>query len=157
MRFRCNFVFCTVAVLAISIAGVPGGAQSLKLAPEGRGLLPKLAEVPTELGGIPAPHVFAPDPSGAFSRTIFETDADPDFKISIREYSFPPDHQKHEVAFPSGAFVHLLTGPGEATVANKKLDLGAVARTPLPAGAKVEITGTGDDPVIVRALIVEEK
>jgi hypothetical protein len=48
--------------------------------------------MPAALGGTPPLH-----PSGGFSRTIFETVEDPDFKLIIRDFSFPPDRQTHAV------------------------------------------------------------
>jgi hypothetical protein len=60
-------------------------------------LLPAPTEMPAALGGTPPPHPFVSDPSGGFSRTIFETVEDPDFKLIIRDFSFPPDRQTHAV------------------------------------------------------------
>jgi hypothetical protein len=132
-------------------------AQGPQLAPEGHGLLPRPAQTPGELGGVPPAHVFMPDPSGGFVRTIFETDDDPDFKIMIREYSFPPDRQKHSIVLASGALARLLSGVGDIIVADKHLDLASVARAALPAGASIEVTNSGEYPVVVRALILEAK
>jgi hypothetical protein len=58
----------------------------------------------------PTANQFRPDPSGGFSRTVFETDESPDFKITIRDFSFPPDKQTHAVTLPAAAFIHLLSG-----------------------------------------------
>jgi hypothetical protein len=118
-------------------------------------LLPK----PTEatLAGPTPPHPFAPDPSGGFSRIIFETDEDPNFKLVIRDFSFPPDRQIHTVTLPTGAFLHFLGEPGEISVANQRLALTAGARTAVPAGAPIEVTNNGEHHVVVRALIVEAK
>ncbi len=132
-------------------------AQEPQLAPEGRGLLPKPAELPATLGGTPPPHPFMPDPSGGFSRTIFETDENPDFRIMIRDFSFPPDKQPHTVTFPSAAFAHLLSGTGEISIAKKRLELAPGARTTVPAGAPIEVVNSGEHAVVVRALIVEAK
>ena len=141
--------------LAMSIGTACG--QSPALAPEGRGLLAQPAEAPTELGGVPPPHVFTPDPSGAFSRTVFETDEDPGFSIIVRDFSFPPDKQKHTVVLPYGAFARLVSGSGDVTMANNRLDLSSVARASLPANAPMEVTNNGEDPIVVRMLIVEAK
>jgi hypothetical protein len=92
-----------------------------------------------------------------FARTIFETDDDPDFKITIREFSFPPDRKKHTVVFPSGAFARLLGGAGEITLSNNPLNLSSIARAAVPAGAPIEVVNDGNSPVIVRTLILEAK
>jgi len=145
-----------VAAIAGIVASVGiASAQEPKLAPEGRGLLPKPTETTPE-GPTPA-HPFYTDPSGSVSRTIFETEEDPNFRLVIRDFSFLPDRQPHTVTLPSGAFVHLLSGPGEISVAKKRLELAPGTRMAVPAGAPIEVMNNGEYPVVVRALIVEAK
>jgi hypothetical protein len=139
------------------IGCVQAWAQEPQLAPEGRGLLPKPTEIPATLGGVPPPHPFEPDPSGGFSRTIFETDEDPNFKLIIRDFSFPPDGKPHVVTLASTAVLHLLSGTGEISIAKQRLAMTPVARTVVPAGAPIEAVNSGEQHVVVRALIVEAK
>src|SRR6516162_10662722 len=63
-----------IATSLAIIACTQAWAQEPQLAPEGRGLLPKPAERPATFGGVAPAHPFEPDPSGGFSRVIFETD-----------------------------------------------------------------------------------
>lgn len=145
-------------VIAAALAGVAlttAFAEEPKLAPEGRGLLPRPTERTTE-GPTPA-HSFRPDPSGGFSRTIFETDENPDFRLVIRDFAFPPDKQPHTVTLRSAAFLHLLSGPGQISIAKQRMALTPAARTSVPAGAPIEVVNNGEYPVVVRALIVEAK
>jgi len=147
-------------LLAIGIVTTGLGqacAQEPPRAAEGRGLLPKPAAMPTTLEGTPPPHPFLPDPSGGFSRTIFETDEDPNFKIVIRDFSFPPDRQPHTITIPSAAFMHFLTEPGEVRIARQPLPLHTGVRTAVPAGAPIEVINNGEQHVVMRALIVEAK
>jgi quercetin dioxygenase-like cupin family protein len=149
-----RLLFATFAVLAAS-ASVTAFAQEPKLAREGRGLLPRPpAETPV---APPTANQFQPDPSGGFSRTVFETDENPNFKIVIRDFSFPPDKQAHTVTLRSAAFLHLLSGPGEISIAKQRLALTPVARTSVPAGAPIELVNNGEYPVVVRAMVVEAK
>jgi hypothetical protein len=151
--------------LASSIAAIVGietlagmaWAQELQLAPEGRGLLTAPAELPASLGGAPPPHPFVRNPSGGFSRTIFETDEDPNFKLIIRDFSFPPDRQTRTVTLSSGAFLQILGGEGEISIAKNRLPLNAAARTAVPAGAPIEVMNNGEHAMVMRALIVEAK
>jgi quercetin dioxygenase-like cupin family protein len=149
--------FCAVAASLAATASIAAFAQEPQIAPEGRGLLPKPAEMPATLGGTPPRHPFMPDPSGGFSRTIFETDEDPNFKIVIRDFSFPPDKQTHTVTLPSAAFAHLLSGPGEISVAKKRLELAHGERMAVPAGAPIEVVNNGEVALVVRSLTVEAK
>jgi quercetin dioxygenase-like cupin family protein len=144
-----------IAGIATSVGIAP--AQEPQLAAEGRGLLPPPAEIPATLGGTPPPHPFQPDPSGGFSRTIFETDEDPNFKIVIRDFSFPPDRQTHTITLPTGAFLHILGGQGEISVAKQRLALTTAARTAVPTGAPIDVVNNGEQAMVVRALIVEAK
>jgi len=157
MRLKAILASGVVAIFGLAVSSGASWSQNQKLAPEGRGLLAKPAEPPENLGGVPPLHVFSTDPSGAFARTLFETDDDPDFKITIREYSFPPDKKKHTLAFPSGAFARLLDGSGEITLSNNRLDLSSIARAAVPAGAPIDVVNDGDSPMIVRTLILEAK
>jgi hypothetical protein len=151
---RLLFALATSLAATASIAAF---AQEPQLAPEGRGLLPKAADIPATLKGTPPPYAFKPDPSGGFSRTVFETDGDPNFKLVIRDFSFPPDRRPHTVTLPSTAFLHLLSGPGEIGIAKQRLSLTPAARTVVPAGAPIEVLNSGEQHVVVRALILEVK
>ena len=146
-----------LATSVATIASITAVAQEPQLAPEGQGLVPKAAEIPAALLGPPPPHAFEPDPSGGFSRTIFETDGDPNFKLVIRDFSFPPDRQAHTLILPSTAFLHLLSGPGEISVAKQRLSLTPVARMAVPAGAPIDVLNSGEQHIVVRALILEPK
>ena len=147
-------VFSIAASLA-AVLSVSAFAQEPRLAPEGHGLLPRPSAATPEAPA--SAHQFKPDPSGGFSRIVFETDENPDFKLAIRDYSFPPDKQSHVVTLPSAAVLHLLSGPGEISVAKRRLTLTPAARTAVPAGAPIEVVNNGDHATVVRALTVEAK
>jgi hypothetical protein len=144
-----------IAASVAVIASVSAFGEEPKLAPEGRGLLPRPSPTTPE-GPTPA-HSFLRDPSGGFSRTIYETDVNPDFKITIRDFSFPPDKETHTVTLASGAFIHLLGAHGDISVANKRLELAPMSRTAVPAGASIQVVNNGEYSVVVRALILEAK
>ena len=150
------FVSSYAAIVGLAMSTGAACAQSGKLAPEGRGLLAPPAEAPAVLGGAPPPHgFFEPDASGMFNRDIFVTTDDPGFVITVREYSFPPDKQKYKVELPSGAFAHLISGLGETMIAENKMDLSLTPREFVPANAPLEVTNTGEEPIVIRMLIVE--
>ena len=146
-----------IATSLATISYLQAWAQEPQLAPEGRGLLPKPTERPATLVGVAAAHPFEPDPSGGFSRIIFETDENPDFKIIIRDYSFPPDKQTHTIILPSVAFGHLLSGEGEISIAKQRTALTPLARAAVSAGSPIEVVNNGEYPIVVRALIMEAK
>ena len=144
-------------VLAAGVAGVAAAAfaQEPNLAPEGRGLLPR---PPAATPEAPDAHRFSLGPSGVLSRTVFETDEDPNFRLIFQDFSFPPDKQPHALTLPSAAVLHLLSGKAEISVAKQKMGLTNLARTPpVPAGAPIEVVNSGESPVILRGLIVEAK
>lgn len=155
MRAYLALVSRVAAIAGIAASVGIARAQEPQLAREGRGLLPKPTETTPE-GPTPA-HLFYADPSGGVSRTIFETDEDPNFRLTIRDFSFPPDKRPHTVTLPSAAFVHYLSGEGEIRIAKQRMELTPVARTAVPAGAPIEVVNNGEYPVVVRALIVETK
>jgi hypothetical protein len=145
------------AVNLATICCIGAWAQEPRLAAEGRGLLPVPATAPAGLQGA-VRHPFEPDPSGGFSRTIFETDEDPNFKIIIRDFSFPPDRQTYTITLPSAALFHFLTEPGgEINIAKQRLALTAPARTVVPAGEPVDILNKHDKHLVARAFILEAK
>jgi quercetin dioxygenase-like cupin family protein len=143
-----------IAAGAAAVASSAAFAQQPALAPEGRGLLPR---PPASTPEAPDPHRFSVNPSGVLSRTVFETDEDPNFRLIIRDFSFPPDKQPHTVTLPSAAFLHVLSGKGEISVAKQRVELTPLARTRVPAGAAIEVVNSGESPVILRGLIVEAK
>jgi hypothetical protein len=144
-------------VIAAGVAAVASSAafaQEPKLAPQGRGLLPP---PPVSTPEAPNAHRFSVGPSGVLSRTVFETDEDPNFRLIFQDLSFPPDKQPRTVTLPSAAFLHVLSGKGDISVAKQRVELTPLARTPAPAGAPIEVVTSGDYPVVVRVLIVEAK
>lgn len=149
-------VVALAAGLAAFLASAAMG-QEPQLAPEGRGLLPAPTAVPATLGGTPPAHPFEPDPSGGFSRIVFETDEDPNFKLVIRDYSFPPDQKTHTVTLPAAAVLHVRGETGEITVAKKPLALTEAARAAVPANAPIEVTNRGERDLVVRVITVEGK
>ena len=157
MRHEVASVSVVAAVLGLLGWAGATEAQDQPRAAEGRGLLHRPADIADTLRSAPPPHAFEPDASGVFARTIFETDENPNFKIVIRDFSFPPDGKPHTVTLPSGAFLHLLSGSAEISVARQRLALTPFMRTAVPAGAPIEVTNSGDQNVVVRAVIVEAK
>jgi quercetin dioxygenase-like cupin family protein len=147
-----------VLIISASIATVSSSAtlaQQQMLAPEGRGLLPRPPAATREAPGV---RRFSVDPSGELSRTIFETDEDPNFRLVFRDFSFPPDKQPHPVTLPSAAFLHALSGNAQISIAKQKVELTPLGRAPaVPAGAPIEVVNGGDYPMVVRALTVEAK
>ena len=147
------------ASAAIVMAALAGNAiaEEAELAPEGVGLLPPPPEAPATLAGTPPAHPFVPDPAGGFSRNIFETDQGPDFKIVIRDYSFPANQQTRMGALPAGAVLHVLSGEGEVLAGNTRLALTSARRAIAPAGTALSVMNTGQQPLIVRVLTLEPK
>jgi hypothetical protein len=144
-----------IAASLATVASTATFAQEQKLAPEGRGLLPR---PPAATPEAPGAQRFSVGPGGVLSRTIFETDEDPNFRFVFRDFSVPVDKQPHTLTLPSAAFLHVLSGKGEISVAKQRVELTPLARTPpLPAGAPVEVTNSGDEPMVLRGLIVEAK
>jgi len=128
---RAHYVGLTssvVAIVAIAAALSTADGQEPGLAPEGRGLLPMPTEMPAALGGPRPEHPLVSDPSGAFSRTVFETDEDPNFRLAVRDLSFPPHRQAHTVTLPFAAFVQILGGQAEIKIADTPLLFNGVAR-----------------------------
>jgi hypothetical protein len=149
-------LFALAASLAAATATLAALAQQPNLAP-GRELLPQPYEAPTKLEGRPPPHPLARDPSGALSRTIFETDDDPNFKILIQDFSFPPDRHPHVITFPSGVFLHFFGEPIEIKIAGQPLGLRAGERTAAAADTQIEVVNSGKRAIVVRALMVKAK
>jgi hypothetical protein len=149
---------CKFLVIAAGVAAVASSAafaQQQELAPEGRGLLPR---PPAATREAPDARRFSVGPSGLLSRTVFETDEDPNFRLIFQDFSFLPDKQPHALTLPSAAVLHLLSGKAEISVAKQRMGLTNLARTPpVPAGAPIEVVTSGEYPVVVRALIVEAK
>jgi hypothetical protein len=139
------------------IGSIQAWAQAPYLAPEGRGLLPKPAEMPSIPGDMLPPHSFEPDPSGGFSRTIYETDDDPSFKLVIREFSFPPGRKSQTLILASVALLQLLSGSGEIIISNQRLAWTPIVRTLVPAGTPIKVVNSGEQHIVVHVFTVEAK
>ena len=112
------------AALIVPLACLSARAQDGPLADQGRGL--------------PPAHPFVSDPSGGFSRVLFQSSDDPNFNVTIRDYSFPPDKQARSVTLPAGALLQLLSDAPAVSVAKQPVEAAAAAIVAVPAGAPVE-------------------
>jgi hypothetical protein len=129
-------------------------AQEPTLAPEGRGLLPiPTVTTPEEPA---SPYLFKADPSGGLSRTVFETADDPNFRILIRDYSFPPDHQVRTLILSDSAFVHLARRSGEIRVGKRPLETRS-ERFAVSADTPIEVVNNGEYPLVLRVIILKAK
>jgi len=111
----------SVALIAVAMGAGRAWPKDQRLAPEGRGLLPKPAKIPSVAGGAPPLHPFKRHPSGGFARTILVADDSPDFRVIIRDFSFPPDGRPRSISLSSAAFIHRLSGAGAIRACLKRL------------------------------------
>jgi hypothetical protein len=132
-------ILVSVAANLALIDSITAFAEEPKLAPEGRGLLPR------------DPTVFQIDPSGTLSRTIFQSDEHPNFRLAIREFVFPADRRRYTIILPSSALVHFPSEGVENNIGKPG------ARTVVPARTPIEVVNNSEYPVLVRALVVEAK
>ena len=119
-------------------------------------MLPKIT-VASSAGGISPPDAFVPDPSGAVSRTVFETNEYPTLKIYIREFSFRPDRQARTITLPSAAVIQISGEHTDVRIAKERVALVWDAQKAVPAHTQIEVENGGTRPVVMRALIVEPK
>jgi hypothetical protein len=153
MRRTSALIFCSV----VTGACLPALAQDGPLAAEGHGLLPEpSAAADATLGGVASVHPFVSDPSGGFSRVLFQSSDDANFNVTIKDYSFPPDRQARRITLPGGALLQLRDDVAAVTVAQQRVEAVA-ARVAAPAGAPVEVTNGGDTAAVIRVLLFEAK
>jgi len=150
--------FAVIAGFSIlaTLFAASGRADDPQLAPEGIGLLPP-PQAPGTLLTSNVAHPFLPDPSGGFSRVVFQTDAAPDFRIVIRDYSFPAGAAPRTMTLPAGSLLHVLHGAGHVVVGTTTLALATAPRAVAAAGTAVQITSTGAHPLVLRVVSLEQK
>lgn len=144
------------AVLAVG-AGIPAWGQDAELAAQGQGPLPGPAQTPATLAGAPPAHPFELDASGTLSRTLFESNEDPNFKVVIRDVSVLPGQQVQTLNLNATALVEPRGGAAEVTIANQKTEPAAAARLMAPAGTPIGIVNRGTGDSIVRIYSFEAK
>ena len=146
-------------VIAAGVAVVASSAtfaQEPKLAPEGRGLLPR---PPAATREAPTEKRFSVGPSGVLSRTIFETDEDPNFKLIFRDFSFPPDKQARTID-PTVCSLPPCSqrkGRDQRRKAEGGTDSAGENAAQCPPARPSKSSNSGDYPMVLRALIVEAK
>jgi hypothetical protein len=143
------------AVLAMG-AGTSAWGQDTELAAQGLGLLPGPAQTPAALEGALPAHPFELDQSGILSRTLFESDEDPNFKVVIRDVSVLPGQQVQTRNLNATALVQPRGGAAEVTVANQKAEP-AGARLMAPAGAPITVINRGTSDSVIRIYTFEAK
>ncbi len=144
------------AVLAVG-AGVPAWGQDAELAVQGQGPLPGPAQTPATLEGGPPVHPFELDASGTLSRTLFESNEDPNFKVVIRDVSVLPGQQVQTLNLNATALVQPRGGAAEVTVANQKAEPAGTARLMAAPGTPIGVVNRGARDSIVRIYSFEAK
>ena len=157
MRVQAAVVSGIAAIIMSAAAGLALGQEAPQLAREGVGLLPPPPETPATLSVPEIANPFVPDPSGGFSRIVFQTDENPDFKIVIRDYAVLPDQITHALKLPTGALLHVISGEGDVHLGENRLEMNTTERTVAPPGATLNVANRGESPVVIRALTLEPK
>jgi quercetin dioxygenase-like cupin family protein len=145
----------TVALTLVCFANSSGSTQQTTAPKNGGGTAQTFN--PCSTNRSLCKYSFVSDASGVASRLIFQSDEDPNFKILIVDISFPPDQRTHDISLQSGAFVHLLDGEGDVTIAGQRVTLSRFERSTVPPGARLQVVNGSNYPVIIRALLVEDK
>ena len=146
-----------LAAALVALSPYAAVAQDNQLAAEGRGLLPEPTTVPETLGGVPPPHPFELTPSGVLARTVFETNEDPNFKLTIHDFSFPPNPQAKTLTLPAAALLQNRSSHGQISINKQSVDLAGTARIAVAPGAPVDVVNNGDRAVVVRTITVTPK
>ncbi len=100
---------------------------------------------------------YSPDAAGGLSRVIFETDEDPNFKITIRDFLILPNGKTNLLTSPAAMFVHFLSAPGEVKIAGQPMAFAAGQRIAVAARSPLEVTVKGGRTAVLRAVILQPK
>jgi hypothetical protein len=100
---------------------------------------------------------FLTDAAGSLSRVIFETDEDPDFKITIRDFLILPNGKANLLTSPAAMFVHFLGATSEVKIASQVMAFDAGQRAAIAARTPLEVTVKGGRAAVLRALILQPK
>jgi hypothetical protein len=100
---------------------------------------------------------FVTDAAGGLSRVVFETDEDPNLKITIRDFLILPNGKPNLLTSPAAMFVHFLSATSEVKIAGQLIALSAGQRAAVAARTPLEVTVKGGRAVVLRAVILQPK
>jgi len=150
----------TASILILLLAACARGGPyhpSGPAAREGHGILPPLKAPPSVLGGVPPKQAFELDPSGAFSRTVFVADDQPDIRITVRDITVAPKQPTRPITLPDVALLELRAGRGAVSVAGQTTELTGAKAMAIPAGTAVVLSNGSDQALVVRQYVIEAK
>jgi hypothetical protein len=152
MKSNCGVAMKTLFYLVVVLAGTLSPASGQQLAPEGRGLLPGPTEAPTHLGGVPPPHPFEVDASGALARTVF-TSSDAKLPITVRQISIPPDRQTRTLNV--APFAQIRRQGATELLANKELIESPDRNIAVPPNTLIEATNKTETATVLQINCVD--
>lgn len=158
--FRRKSIKAVIYLLSIaaSLSGACGCQSSVdRRAAEGHGILPKPENIPNNFEGRSPKLAFVAQTSGLYSRTVFETDEDKDFKIKISEFNVPPKGGPMSLTLSSGAVIQMRSGQGRLVVNERSAELIQDSAINLPATPSVQLINTGDRELILRVYELSPK
>jgi hypothetical protein len=117
----------------------------------------QVKEVPPASPASEGANFYAPDAAGGLSRVIFETDEDPNFTITIRDFLILPNGKTNLLTSPAAMFVHFLGAPGEVKIAAEPMAFAAGQRAAVAARLPLEVTVKGGRATVLRAVIFQPK
>jgi hypothetical protein len=147
-----------VAYFNIAAALAPFAAFGQPAAPSA-GPAPsfQVEELPPAPPASALANYFVPDVAGGLSRVIFETDEDPNFKITIRDFLILPNGKTNLLTSPAAMFVHFQSATGEVKIADQLMPLAAGQRAAVAARTPLEVTVKGGRAAVLRAVILQPK
>jgi hypothetical protein len=108
-------------------------------------------------GGLKPRHALAPQDSGIFSRTVFEMNESPDFKVEIRDLSLPPGAKSSTRSQSETTVLEMRTDRGMVKIGEQSAEWQQDGDIVVPPGVPIELQNPTERELLVRLYLVEAK
>src|SRR5579862_4807309 len=137
-------------VLGVLYLGLRYKSSADKLAREGRGLLPQPITRANSSFFLSSKNSLKQESANLYSRLLFETSDDPNFRIRIKDLSIPPRMTSADLKMPADTIVEIITGLGKLTIENKEHNWKQGTIILVHKDVPMTLVNDGDREMIVR-------
>ena len=116
-----------------------------------------LPEVPANdknISEAPVAKAFVLAPAGHLSRTFFQTEGPPGYRVELQDLSLAPKKRVDNISFPGAAFLDVRYGSGILTLGDHKQELSVGSSFSVSQGQSFSLESTGEHPLSVRAFLI---
>jgi hypothetical protein len=150
--------FISILAAGVALVACSPGGQSDKRASQGHGLLPRPSTLSEHTARVGLnSYAFHEESPAVYTRVLFDTDAAPDFRLQVREFSLPARQELTTVHVKGDALLEMRTDHGRLMIGDREQEWKQGATVMVPSEVPIRLANPTSRELIVRLHVLESK